>query len=88
MPLFALLLFFAFPVSVYKTDAHSPAAGPVTAMVQALNITDLMSGFVRGPMRLVREQEFGMRRAMSMPLRAGDVGENSDYGVYRGAGSV
>lgn len=72
MPLFSLLLFFAFPVSVYKngSEGMGPAAGPITAMVQAFNISDLMSCFVRGPMRLVREQQWGMQRAMSLPLHA------------------
>lgn len=81
MPLFSVLLFLAFPVSVYKNGAEGmrPAAGPVAAMVQAFNITDLMSCFVRGPMRLVREQQFGMQRAMSFPL----YGES---GVMNGGG--
>ncbi|KAJ4299331.1 hypothetical protein N0V90_004576 [Kalmusia sp. IMI 367209] len=83
MPLFAILLFFAFPVSVYKSDGLTPAAGPLTAMVQAFNITDLMSSFLRGPMRLVREQQWGIQRAMSMPLYAGD-GRVVSEGGHRG----
>lgn len=72
MPFFSLLLFFAFPVGVYKngTEGLSPAAGPVTAMIQAFNISDLLSCFVRGPMRLLREQQWGIQRAMSFPLEA------------------
>lgn len=68
MPLFALLLVFAFPVGVYKAEGCSPSAGPLSAMAQAFNITDLMSCFVRGPMRLIREQQRGMQRAQSFPL--------------------
>ncbi|KAL5398528.1 hypothetical protein PMIN02_001393 [Paraphaeosphaeria minitans] len=70
MPLFALLLVFAFPVGVYKAEGCNPAAGPLSAMAQAFNITDLMSCFVRGPMRLLREQQWGIQRAQSFPLSA------------------
>jgi hypothetical protein len=70
MPFFALLLVFAFPVGVYKAEGCGPAAGPLSAMAQAFNITDLMGCFVRGPMRLLREQQWGMQRAHSFPLHA------------------
>lgn len=84
MPLFAILLFFAFPVSVYKAEGCSPAAGPVSAMVQAFNITDLLSCFVRGPMRLLREQQWGMQRAQSFPLRTegGAVVSEGGYAAH------
>jgi hypothetical protein len=81
MPLFALLLIFAFPVGVYKAEGCSPAAGPLSAMAQAFNITDLMSCFVRGPMRLLREQQWGMQRAQSLPLYA-EGGMVVDEGGY------
>ena len=85
MPFFSVLLFFAFPVSVYKNGAEemAPAAGPITAMVQAFNISDLMSCFVRGPMRLVREQQWGMQRAMSLPLHA-----EGDFATHQGGYSA
>lgn len=81
MPLFALLLLRAFPVGVYKAEGCSPAAGPITAMTQAFNITDLLSCFIRGPMRLLREQQWGMQRAQSFPLRA-EGGYNSHPQEY------
>ncbi|KAF2439611.1 hypothetical protein P171DRAFT_436244 [Karstenula rhodostoma CBS 690.94] len=81
MPLFALVLIFAFPVGVYKAEGCSPAAGPLSAMVQAFNITDLMSCFVRGPMRLVRDQQWGMQRSQSFPLPA-EGGEVMSEGGY------
>jgi hypothetical protein len=55
MPIFSILLILAFPVTPYKSD--TPAAGPLSAIFDALNITDLLSMFVRGPMRLVKEQQ-------------------------------
>ncbi|KAF1951566.1 hypothetical protein CC80DRAFT_480790 [Byssothecium circinans] len=61
MPLFAVLVALAFPVAPYKLG-QPPAAGPLTAVVQALDITDLLGCFVRGPMRLVREQRWGIQR--------------------------
>ncbi|KAJ4350013.1 uncharacterized protein N0V89_008634 [Didymosphaeria variabile] len=85
MPLFATLLFFAFPVSVYKAEGCGPAAGPITAMAQAFNITDLMSCFVRGPMRLLREQQWGMQRAQSFPLHAEGGVVVSEGGYSAGA---
>jgi hypothetical protein len=55
MPIFAVLMFLAFSPAPYSMNG--PAAGPVSAIVDAFNITDLMSAFVRGPMRLVRDQQ-------------------------------
>ncbi|KAF2634309.1 hypothetical protein P280DRAFT_485559 [Massarina eburnea CBS 473.64] len=69
MPLFAIVIALAFPASPYKLG-QSPVAGPATALFQALNITDLLSCFVRGPMRLVRDQQWGIQRQSSMPLVA------------------
>ncbi|PVI02447.1 hypothetical protein DM02DRAFT_559880 [Periconia macrospinosa] len=81
MPLFAILICLAFPASpYYKSHATgddsddenntqvTPAAGPFVAIFEALNITDLLSCFVRGPMRLVKEQQWGIRRQQSWSL--------------------
>lgn len=70
MPLFAILIFIAFSASpYYKSNVGQPAAaGPLVAIFEALNITDLLSCFVRGPMRLVRDQQWGIQRQQSMPL--------------------
>lgn len=40
------------------------------AILEALNMTDILSAFVRGPMRLVREQEQMVIREDSMNLMA------------------
>ena len=66
MPLFSILLFFCFPASPYR-NAKS-RHGVFTAIFQALNIRDLLSAFVRGPMRLVREQQQGLIRQGSFML--------------------
>lgn len=74
MPIFACLLIVAFPPTPYK-NLSGPAAGPLSAIVDAFNITDLLSAFVRGPMRLVREQQHQIFRqdnlAEGMPLNEG-----------------
>lgn len=77
MPIFSILLILAFPATPYKRN--SPAAGPLSAIVDALNITDLLSAFVRGPMRLVREQQrqISVQDGLKMenvvsPLMSGD----------------
>jgi hypothetical protein len=64
MPIFAVLMFLAFSPAPYSMNG--PAAGPVSAIVDAFNITDLMSAFVRGPMRLVRDQQRQILRQDSM----------------------
>lgn len=56
MPIFAVLLIIAFSPAPYK-NISSPTVGPIRAIIDAFNITDLLSAFVRGPMRLVREQQ-------------------------------
>lgn len=70
MPIFAVLMFFAFPSKQYKNNTKAPSAGPFKAMVQAFDIRDLLGAIVRGPMRLVREQEREMRREDSMKMHA------------------
>jgi hypothetical protein len=67
MPIFAVLLLLAFSPLPYKQQG-SPAAGPVNAVVDALNISDLLSAFYRGPMRLVRDQQRQIMRQDSMRI--------------------
>ncbi|KAF2683144.1 hypothetical protein K458DRAFT_341090 [Lentithecium fluviatile CBS 122367] len=80
MPIFAALLFVAFPVSVYKGEQRGPAAGPLVALVQTFDMRDLGSAFVRGPMRLLREQQWGMERQSSFPLAAEEGLPPAGYG--------
>ncbi|KAF1935384.1 hypothetical protein EJ02DRAFT_389272 [Clathrospora elynae] len=77
MPIFAVLLIFAFPPLPYKNQA-SPAAGPLSAIVDAFNITDLLSAFIRGPMRLLREQQRQILRQDSMRIGMALSGEHDD----------
>jgi hypothetical protein len=67
MPIFAVLLLFAFSPLEYKQHG-SPAAGPLNAIVDAFNISDLLSAFYRGPMRLVRDQQRQIMRLDSMGI--------------------
>lgn len=67
MPIFALLLAIAFSPAPYKNQ-DGPAAGPLVAIVEAFNITDLLSAFVRGPMRLVRDQQRQILRQRSIKI--------------------
>jgi hypothetical protein len=77
MPIFAILLVFAFPPMPYRSQG-GPAAGPVSAIVDAFNITDLLSAFVRGPMRLVRDQQRQILRQNSMRMDLVASGGESD----------
>ncbi|KAF2630512.1 hypothetical protein BU25DRAFT_259326 [Macroventuria anomochaeta] len=74
MPLFALLMIFAFPSKLYKNSNKAAPVGPVKALVQALDIRDLLGAIVRGPMRLVREQEREIKRegSVKMELQGGN----------------
>lgn len=74
MPIFAILLLFAFPPMPYTGNA-GPVAGPMTAIVEAFDIRDLLSAFFRGPMRLVRDQQRQILRQNSMRI---DMGHLSD----------
>ncbi|KAI4712395.1 hypothetical protein J4E89_002662 [Alternaria sp. Ai002NY15] len=67
MPLFAVLLLFAFSPLPYKQQG-SPTAGPLNAIVDAFNLSDLLSAFYRGPMRLVRDQQTQIRRQESVRI--------------------
>ena len=84
MPLFAVLMFFAFPSKPYKNSNKATPAGPFKAIVQALDIRDLLGAIVRGPMRLIKEQEREMRREGSIKMAPQGVGsvyeEDTTYG--------
>lgn len=83
MPLFAILIFIAFSAKPYSKNG--PAAGPLNAIVDGFNITDLLSAFVRGPMRLVRDQQRQILRQDSMKLgMAAHVAEDEEQ-RYQGA---
>ncbi|KAL6705065.1 hypothetical protein ACN47E_007324 [Coniothyrium glycines] len=56
MPLFALLLAIAFRPSPSQQRGE-PVAGRSTALLEALDVRDLLGACVRGPMRLVKDQE-------------------------------
>ncbi|KAF1848863.1 uncharacterized protein K460DRAFT_393833 [Cucurbitaria berberidis CBS 394.84] len=81
MPLFACLLLFVFSPQQYTM--RSPAAGSLSAIVDAFNITDLLSAFVRGPMRLVKSQQKQIARQDSMTLGTGARPEASGYEEIR-----
>ncbi|KAH8723450.1 organic solute transporter Ostalpha-domain-containing protein [Phaeosphaeriaceae sp. PMI808] len=74
LPIFSVLLIFAFPPMIYKND--SPAAGPLSAIVDAFNITDLLSSFVRGPMRLVKDQQRQIMQQGSLRIDLGNGQES------------
>lgn len=83
MPIFAILMLVAFSSQPYKYQGGGPAAGPVTAIVDACNISDLLSAFFRGPMRLVRDQQRQILRQNSMR-----VDLISEYDSEERAGSM
>ena len=87
MPIFAILLFISFPASPYK--GAKPQHGIFTALFQAINLRDLLSAFVRGPMRMVREQQQGLMRQGSFALMATpeSLDERVDYGFTGGQGA-
>lgn len=84
MPIFALLLLFAFPVRPYQGKPKA-SGGPIKAVIDAFNVTDLLSAFIRGPMRLVREQQKNIVRQDSMPLvpHGPPSYEEMEYGVVK-----
>lgn len=85
MPIFALLMVFAFPATPYKNNNRAASAGPMKAIIEALDIRDLLGAIVRGPMRLVREQERGMRRQDSIKLGIVGAQEGHEDTAYRGS---
>ncbi|KAF2475427.1 uncharacterized protein BDR25DRAFT_331855 [Lindgomyces ingoldianus] len=68
MPIFAVLLIFAYSASPYKGQKITSNKGPIRALVDAFNLLDILSAFVRGPMRLVREQKKVILREDSVRL--------------------
>jgi hypothetical protein len=84
MPIFAILLFISFPASPYKSAKAQN--GMFTAVFQAINLRDLLSAFVRGPMRMVREQQQGLMRQGSFALMAtpDSLDERVEYGLTGG----
>ncbi|KZM19009.1 hypothetical protein ST47_g9836 [Ascochyta rabiei] len=83
LPFFALLMIFAFPSKPYKNSNRAAGAGPVKAIFEALDIRDLLGAIVRGPMRLIREQEMEMRREGSIKLRIVDAQDGFEDTAYR-----
>jgi hypothetical protein len=73
MPLFAILMFVAFSAQPYK--GSRPAAGLVSAIVDAFNLGDLIGAFARGPMRLVRDQQRQILRqdSVRIEMRLGEL---------------
>jgi hypothetical protein len=76
MPIFAILMFIAFSAQPYKSGG--PAAGPVSAIVDAFNLGDLIGAYVRGPMRLVREQQRQILRQDSVRIEMRGVGKDGN----------
>ncbi|KAG9185370.1 hypothetical protein G6011_07914 [Alternaria panax] len=77
MPIFAVLVLFAFSPLPYKQQG-SPVAGPLNAVVDAFNISDLLSAFYQGPMRLVRDQQRQIMRQDSMRIAMVSHGGNEE----------
>jgi hypothetical protein len=84
MPIFSILMLFVFPPTPYRSNGL--AAGPLSDMVDASNVNDLLSAFVRGPMRLVREQQRQILRQDSMKVDAGNESMLSSYDEERHGG--
>ena len=74
MPPFTLLMLYAYSSKPYEsTKLRLGFRGGFMggkAILEALNMTDILSAFVCGPMRLVREQEQMVIREDSMNLMA------------------
>lgn len=90
MPIFALLMIFAFPSKPYKNSNKVATAGPMKALWEALDIRDLLGACVRGPMRLIREQEREIRmggnervKMDGMQALVGDSDEFEEDTAYR-----
>ncbi|KAF1358543.1 hypothetical protein EJ07DRAFT_166787 [Lizonia empirigonia] len=85
MPIFALLMVFAFPSKPYRNINKAASAGPVKAVIQAFDIRDLLGAIVRGPMRLIREQEREMRREGSIKMGMLGAQDGFEDTAYRGS---
>ena len=85
MPIFALLMVFAFPSKPYKNSNKVASAGPVKALIEAFDIRDLLGAIVRGPMRLIREQEREMRREGSVKIGMVGAQDGFEDTAYQGS---
>ncbi|CAA9962633.1 Solute-trans-a domain containing protein [Pyrenophora teres f. maculata] len=84
MPTFAILMIVAFSPQPYKYQG-GPAASPLNAIFDACNISDLLSAFFRGPMRLVREQQRQILRQNSMRIELVSSYDNEERMGDKGA---
>lgn len=85
MPIFAILMLFAFPSKPYKNSNKAASAGPVKALFEAFMITDLLGAIVRGPMRLIRDQEREISREGSVKI--GMMGRDGEEDIMYHGGS-
>lgn len=65
----AVLMIFAFPSTPYRHSNKVAAVGPTRALWDALRITDFLGACMRGPMRLVKEQERELQRQGSVKMQ-------------------
>ncbi|KAF2488958.1 hypothetical protein BU16DRAFT_432529, partial [Lophium mytilinum] len=71
LPFFTAFILYAYRITPYsKNKLGSPRHGAIVAILQALNYTDILSAFVKGPMKLIKDQEGVKQRDGSMPLIA------------------
>ena len=72
LPFFAAMIMVAYSIKPYTSlkmgRAYQGGPGGIKAIVAALNYSDILSSFFRGPMRLVREQHQLVRPADSISL--------------------
>lgn len=72
LPFFAVMIMVAYSIEPYTSlkmgRAYQGGPGGIKAIVAALNYSDILSSFFRGPMRLVREQHQLVRPADSISL--------------------
>ncbi|KAF2175729.1 hypothetical protein K469DRAFT_55088 [Zopfia rhizophila CBS 207.26] len=81
MPLFAIWLLFSYSASPYKNTKLATNQGHLKALAQALDLRDILSAFVRGPVRLLREQK-GYGKANNIRLMNGPPSyENMESGI-------
>ncbi|KAF2802925.1 uncharacterized protein BDZ99DRAFT_468590 [Mytilinidion resinicola] len=58
LPFFSAFILYAYRVTPYsKAKLGSPKYGAFAAIIQALNYTDILSAFFKGPMKLIKDQE-------------------------------
>jgi hypothetical protein len=72
LPFFAAMIMVAYSIKPYTSlkmgRTYQGGPGGIKAIVAALNYSDILSSFFRGPMRLVREQHQLVRPADSISL--------------------